>query len=1041
VYRPADPKVSFPKMEEKVLAFWQQNSIFEKSISHREGAEEFVFYDGPPFATGLPHFGHFVPSTVKDIIPRYQAMKGRKVERRFGWDCHGLPVEYEMEKELGISGKRQIEAYGVAKFNEACRSIVLRYTREWRKVITRLGRWVDFDNDYKTMEPDYMESIWWVVSELWKKGLLTEGHYILPYCPRCSTSLSNFELNLGGYLDVADPAITVKFTLADDPATSILAWTTTPWTLPSNLALALGADIRYVKVRDNDEYFILAEDRLGAYYKKPADVEVVSRHSGRELAGLAYRPLFPFFAHLADKGAFRTWNGDFVTTEDGTGVVHIAPGFGEDDYNLLKASGIPVVCPVDDEARFTSEVVDWAGQFVKDADKAIIRRLKDERRLVRHDSYTHSYPHCWRCKSPLVYRAIGSWFVNVERIKPTMLAANDAITWVPAHLKTGRFGNWLANARDWAISRNRFWGNPIPIWRCPECGRTECVGSRAELEAKGGRKVEDLHKHFIDDITWPCSCGGTMKRIPEVLDCWFESGAMPYGQHHYPFENKAHFEAHFPADFISESIDQTRGWFYTLVVLGAALFEKPAFNNVIVSGLILDSEGKKMSKSARNYTDPSEVIDTYGADAMRLFLVDSAVLKAEDLRYSDAGVKEVVKNVIIPLWNAYSFFVTYANIDGVTVDGSPANPENQLDRWILSEAERMVAEVTAQLDAYDLQRAADGFIGFIDLLNNWYIRRSRRRFWRSGDDADKRAAYQALHAALMKLVLAASPFIPFITEEIYGNLRTPSMPESIHLCPFPVADQSRRDRDLEARMQATVKAVSMGRSLRTEYSLKTRQPLSALHIVTRDAAERAALAGMEDLIREELNVKTVIFRENEEELVEYRAKANFRVLGKLLGKSMKAAAARIEALTVPEIRSLLDGRPLSIEVDGQAVTLPPDGVEVVRTEKENLKVINEGSLTVALDPVLTPALVQEGIVRDLVRGIQNLRKESGLEVTDRIELALDGPAAVREAAEAFREHLLAETLAVSVEWRKADGASPVECGDETCSVYVRRAGC
>ena len=1039
MYKPVDPKASFPKIEEKVLAFWQKEGIFEKSIAQREGGEEFVFYDGPPFATGLPHFGHFVPSTVKDVIPRYQAMRGRKVERRFGWDCHGLPVEYEMEKELGISGKRQIEDYGVARFNESCRSIVLRYTREWRKVITRLGRWVDFDHDYKTMDPDYMESIWWVLSELWKKGLLYEGAYILPYCPRCSTSLSNFELNLGGYLDVADPAITVKFALDGEPNTFILAWTTTPWTLPSNLALALGRDIRYVKVKDGEESFILAEDRLAAYYKKPEQYEVVARYAGAELAGRSYAPLFPFFAGLKEKGAFRTWMGDFVTTEDGTGVVHIAPGFGEDDYNLLKGTDIPVVCPVDEEARFTAEVPDWAGEFVKDADKAIIRRLKDERKLLKHDSYTHSYPHCWRCKSPLVYRAVGSWFVSVEKLKSAMLAANDAIFWMPAHLKTGRFGNWLENARDWAISRNRYWGNPIPIWRCSGCGKIECIGSRAELEAKGGRKVTDLHKHFIDDITWPCSCGGTMKRIPEVLDCWFESGAMPYGQNHYPFENKAHFEAHFPADFISESIDQTRGWFYTLVVLGVALFGKPAFNNVIVSGLILDSEGKKMSKSARNYTDPVEVIDTYGADAMRLFLVDSAVLKAEDLRYSDAGVKEVVKNVIIPLWNAYSFFVTYANIDKVVVEAPPARPENQLDRWILSEAERMVAEVAAQLDAYDLQRAADAFIEFIDLLNNWYIRRSRRRFWRSGDDADKRQAYQALHTALMKLILVACPFIPFITEEMYGNIRTPGMPESIHLCNFPVADEARRDRGLEGGMKATVKAVSMGRSLRTEYSLKTRQPLKALHLVTRDAAERRLLGEMEELIREELNVKSVVFRENEEELVEYRAKANFRVLGKSLGKDMKAAAARIEALPAAEIRRLLDGAAVSIDIDGRSIALPPDGVEVVRIEKENLHVVNDGSLTVALDTELTPALIQEGIVRDMIRGIQNLRKEKGLEVTDRIELALSGSQALREAVESFQEHLLSETLAVSLKWQNEAGAAEIECGEETCSVSLRKA--
>lgn len=1038
MYRPVDSKTSFPSMEEKVLAFWQENKIFEKSISQRDHGDEFVFYDGPPFATGLPHYGHFIPSTVKDVIPRYQTMKGRKVERRFGWDCHGLPVEYEMEKELGISGKKQIEEYGVAKFNEACRSIVLRYTREWRKVITRLGRWVDFDHDYKTMDPDYMESIWWVLKELWKKGLMYEGYYILPYCPRCSTVLSNHELSLGGYIDVADPAITVRFALDGEKDTYFLAWTTTPWTLPSNLGLALGAEITYVKVKDGAEYYIMAEKRLPAYYKDPSAYAIVARFTGKELAGKGYRPLFPYFANLKEKGAFKTLNGDFVTTEDGTGIVHIAPGFGEDDYNLMKGSGVPIVCPVDDEVKFTAEVTDWTGLFVKDADKAIIKRLKDDHALVRHESYHHSYPHCWRCHSPLIYRAISEWFVNVEKIKPQMLAANDQIYWMPAHLKTGRFGKWLENARDWAISRNRYWGNPIPVWRCDSCKAEECIGSRAELEQKSGVKAVDLHKHFIDPITWPCSCGGTMHRITEVLDCWFESGAMPYCQNHYPFENRQRFEDHFPADFISESIDQTRGWFYTLVVLGAALFNKPTFRNVIVSGLILDAEGKKMSKSARNYADPMEVIATYGADAMRLFLLDSAVLKAEDLKFSEAGVKEVVKNVVIPLWNSYSFFVTYANIDKVTVAAPGRAPSNQLDRWLLSEAERMVKEVTEQLELYDLQKAVDVFIDFIDLLNNWYIRRSRRRFWRSGNDADKQEAYQTLHAALMKLILCAAPFMPFITEEMYSNLKTPDMPESIHLCDFPLYDESRRDPDLERRMKVTMKTVSMGRSLRTDYSLKIRQPLAALHVVTRDPVERKILAEMEELIKDELNVKSVVFRANEDELVEYRAKANFRTLGKALGKEMKAGAALIEKLTLDDIHVILGGGTVALTIGEKTFELTSDGVDIQRIERENLKVVNDGSLTVALDPTLSLELIEEGLVRDLVRGIQSLRKEKGLEVTDRIELFLSGPDAVRVAVDHHHEHLLSETLAVSWAWQKADDSFDVECGEEKCAVSLKK---
>jgi isoleucyl-tRNA synthetase len=1032
-------------MEEGILEFWHKHKIFEKSIQQREGCEEYVFYDGPPFATGLPHFGHFVPGTIKDIIPRYKAMRGKKVERRFGWDCHGLPVEYEMEKELGISGKRQIEEYGIARFNEACRSIVLRYTAEWRSVVTRLGRWVDFDNDYKTMDPDYMESIWWIMQELWKRQLLYEGFYILPYCPRCSTALSNFELNLGGYQDVQDPSITIKFKLLNEENTYFLAWTTTPWTLPSNLALALGPEIEYVKVADGQENYILAKERLESYYKNPQDYKVVQEYRGKELAGLEYEPLFPYFASLRDRGAFRTRVADYVSIEEGTGIVHTAPGFGEDDYTLLKDSDVPTVCPVDAEARFTEEVTDYEGLFVKDADKRIVKDLKARGAVVHHSSYLHSYPHCWRCSSPLIYRAISSWFVNIQKIKASMLSANSQIFWVPGHIRDGRFGKWLEGARDWAISRDRYWGNPIPIWKCDSCGEQVCIGSRAELEQRSNRKVSDLHKHFVDEITFPCSdsCGGTMRRIPAVLDCWFESGAMPYAQNHYPFENREHFEANFPADFISEGLDQTRGWFYTLTVLGAALFDKPAFTHCIVNGLVLAEDGKKMSKSARNYTDPMEVMSGFGADALRLFLMNSACVKAEDLRYSDTGVKEVLKNVIIPLWNSYSFYVTYANIDRVRPVRAPENPENPIDRWILSETQGLVKQVSEQLELYDLQKGIDPIVEFIDLLNNWYIRRSRRRFWRpeSKNDVDKRQASETLHSVLITLVQVAAPFIPFITEEIYGNLKAKELPESVHLTDFPVYDQGRRDIELERKMKLTRQAVSMGRALRTLHNLKIRQPLKALHLVTKDQQEKRILIEMEDLIKDELNIRTVVFRENEEELVEYTAKPNYKVLGKQLGKDMKAAATRIEGLSMREIQSLLEGATLSMEIGDSEVRvfdLTEEGVVIARTEKENLKVLNEGSLTVALDPELSDELIREGMARDLVRGIQNLRKEMDLEVSDRIELFLFGSQAVKEAVEANEESLKYETLAVSWQWKKHDDAVGIDCGQEKCLIYLKK---
>jgi len=1050
VYKPVDAKVNFPQLEEEILAFWEQNHIFEKSVSQREGknAEEFTFYDGPPFATGLPHFGHFVPSTIKDIIPRYQCMKGKKIERRFGWDCHGLPIENLIEKELGLNSKTAIEEYGVAKFNEACRASVLRYVKEWRQTITRLGRWVDFDHDYKTMEPDYMESIWWVMASLWEKGLLYEGHYILPYCPRCATVLSNHELNLGGYQDVHDPAITVRFKVIKSEEglpsnTYLLAWTTTPWTLPSNLALTLGADIDYVLIEDQTDHnhYILAEARLSAYYKETSQYQIVWRKKGAELAGIHYEPLFPYFKDAPN--AFRTFLGDFVTTEDGTGIVHTAPGFGEDDARVLKGTGIPVICPVDAECKFTDEVADFAGIYVKDADKLIMEKLKAEGKLVKREQILHSYPHCWRCGSPLIYRAVGSWFVNIEKIKQDLLDANSQIYWVPEHIKEGRFGKWLEGARDWAISRSRYWGNPLPIWRCEDCGKTLCVGSRDQLKELSGVYPKDLHKHFVDEITIPCACGKTMRRIPEVLDCWFESGAMPYAQSHYPFENKEFFESRFPSDFISEGLDQTRGWFYTLTVLAAALFKKPAFKNCVVSGLVLASDGKKMSKSLRNYTDPNEVINAFGADALRLFLVHSAVVKSDDLRYSDDGVREVLKSIIIPLWNAYSFFVTYANIDKVSPDGAPQRPGNLLDQWILSEAENLVERVDGALGAYDLSRAVDPILGFIDLLNNWYIRRSRRRFWRSENDTDKLEAYGTLYDVLKTLITVAAPFMPFTTDAIWQNLRLEKEPESVHLADYPAPRVERRDKQLEFRMAAVQRAVSMGRSLRSQYNIKVRQPLRMAELVTRNPDEKKVLVEMADIIREELNVKELIFGDNEEDLVEYEVKANFRTLGKELGKDMKEAAARIESLSQADIQRALEGASLSIDIqsaDGgtRTVVITADKLDVRRIEKANLRVLNEGTLTVGLDTEITRELSMEGDIRDLIRGIQNARKEQGLSVTDRIKLAVHGSETLKEAWNRFGETAAAETLAVETAWAAVDGQIPIEAGEETWLVKIEK---
>ncbi len=644
--------------------------------------------------------------------------------------------------------------------------------------------------------------------------------------------------------------------------------------------------------------------------------------------------------------------------------------------------------------------------------------------------YTHT---------PLIYRAVGSWFVDIDKVKQSMVAANKTIRWVPDHLRDGRFGKWLEGARDWAISRNRYWGNPMPVWKCDGSDYVECIGRREELEEKSGQKVPDLHKHFVDEITWPSPDGkGTMRRIPEVLDCWFESGAMPYAQNHYPFEHKEWFDSHYPADFIAEGLDQTRGWFYTLTVLAAALFEKPAFQNVIVNGIVLAEDGKKMSKSERNFTDPREVVNEFGADALRLALMHSTVVKAEDLKYSDDSVRDVLKSIIIPFWNSYSFFVTYANIDGSSPAEAPAASENPLDRWILSEAERLVDDVTTQLEAYDLQRGIDPVVNFIDLLNNWYIRRSRRRFWRSENDNDKNEAYATLYSVLLKLVTVAAPFIPFVTEAIYRNLKTPGMPDSVHLQDYPVADASRRDYDLEAKMATTRQAVSMGRAIRSMHNLKIRQPLRAIHLVTRNAEEKTILIEMEDIVREELNVKEVIFRENEEELVEYVAKANFRKLGKELGKQVQQAAGKIAELSGREIQSLLEGTTLSIDLGDRTLDLTADDVIIQRNERENLKVLNEGSLTVALDPEITDELRQEGLVRDLIRQIQNLRKEIGLEVSDRIRVHLSGDGEIREAVLNFEQYLMSETLAVSIDWNQEGSGTDLSLGDIACSARLEK---
>lgn len=1015
-------QVSFPKLEEEVLKFWAGNGIFEKSLGQRAGAERFVFYDGPPFATGLPHYGHLLAGTIKDVVPRYQTMRGKYVGRTFGWDCHGLPIEALAQEALGLSGAPAIKEAGIDLFNEKCRSMVLTYVEEWRRTVTRMGRWVDFEHGYKTMDASFMETIWWVFKKLWEQGRVYRAHRIMPYSWKLNTPLSNFEANRN-YKDVQDPAITVRMRirrfpldLETDGPLYLIVWTTTPWTLPANLAVCVGPDIDYVVVRDTEsgDNYLLARERVPAYYKSADLYTEVFACKGRDLLGARYEPLLPYFAGQAN--AFRVLGDAFVTTSDGTGIVHMAPAYGEDDYRVCREAGIELVDALDDDARFTAAVPEHAGVHCKDADKAIIRQLKAEGKLVHQATLTHSYPFCERTDTPLIYRAIDAWYVRVEDLREDLLASNAQIAWMPEYVGDKRFGNWLAEAKDWNISRNRFWGSCIPVWiNVEDDTDTICVGSVAELEALSGQKVEDLHKHIIDTIEIRRD-GKTYRRTPEVLDCWFESGSMPYAQNHYPFENRDQVEAHFPADFIAEGLDQTRGWFYTLVVLSTALFGKPAFKNVIVNGLVLAEDGRKMSKRLKNYPDPHTVIDHSGADAVRLCMLSSPVVRAEDLRFSESAVKESLRTVIIPLWNSYSFLVTYARVDNwaPAAAAAPANPGNVLDRWILSRLQQAVADIRGSMDRYDLQRAALRFTGLIDELTNWYIRRSRRRFWKSQNDSDKAEAYATLHHVLVNFCKLAAPFIPFITETIYRNLRTPQMPESVHLCDFPEVDAALLDEALSDRMASTMTAVSLGRYLRTQTKLRVRQPLAEAILVSAESHVREDLEAMSDIIAEELNVKTVTIRADEEALVDLTAKANFRSLGPRFGKEMKAAAAAVAAMTSGQIARLRRDQSIGLAVNGQNEIFGSDDILIQRSEKDGITVANEGHVTVALDIRLNDALRAEGWARELISRIQNLRKEMNLDVADRISVVYDLPEEIAQAAAACSDYIANEVLAVSL---------------------------
>ncbi len=1006
---------SFVAAEHQVLDFWKTNNIFQESLTQTEHCKPYIFYDGPPFATGLPHHGHLVASTLKDIIPRYYTMKGYFVQRRFGWDCHGLPIEHEIDKNLGMSSQQAVEKLGIKGYNDECRGIVQRYSAEWEKTITRIGRWVDFENDYKTMDPWFMESVWWVIKQLWEKELIYQGVKVVPFSTALGTVLSNFEAG-SNYQDVQDPAVTVLFKLQNEEA-YVAAWTTTPWTLPSNLALCVNANIPYVKVKDQDSgsLIYLAEARLEAL-SKHKNLEVLSQHNARDLIGKLYEPLFPYFKELINEGAFQIYADDYVTTESGTGVVHQAPAFGEDDYRVMKSNGATaLVCPIDFEGRFTAEVSDYEGLYVKDADKEIIKRLKDEGKLYIQEVIDHSYPFCPRSDTPIIYRTIPSWYVKVESIRDRISAANQQVNWVPEHIKNGRMGNWLANAIDWSISRNRYWGTPLPVWINDVTDKRICIGSIAELAEYTGVTVDDLHREYVDELTFTIDGEeGTYHRVEEVLDCWFESGSMPYAQLHYPFENKELFEAGFPAEYIAEGLDQTRGWFYTLLVLSTALFDKPSFKNVIVNGIVMAEDGKKMSKRLQNYTAPDALMEEYGADALRLYLINSGLVKAEEQRFTDSGVKEMVRRILLPWYNSFKFLQTYAAIDNWHAkDIKDLTFNNIVDQWIISKLQTLKANVAKEMAEYKLYNVVPALFEFIEDLTNWYIRLNRSRFWTKDMTSDKDAAFNTLYLVLNELNISLAPFAPFLSEHVYQELKTfsPAVDErkhSVHLCSYPESEDVYIQPALEAAVARMQSIILLGRQKREQVKIKTKIPLARLTIIHEDQEMLDEITKLESYIKSELNVKTVEYSTAEDEFINLFAKPNSPVLGKRFGKEFKAVKNLIENLTVQQLKQLQDEGSITLENEVFSTT----DILVFREAKQGTEAISDRFITIELDVALSDELLAEGQAREIVNRIQKTRKDLDFNVADRIKIAYFGSDEVLKIMQNHQDYIGKETLCI-----------------------------
>ncbi|HEY9187807.1 MAG TPA: isoleucine--tRNA ligase [Ignavibacteria bacterium] len=1050
MFKVLNENYNYSKSEENVLEFWKNNKIFEKSISERDPKRAFTFYEGPPTANGRPGIHHVMARTIKDLVCRYKTMRGYQVHRKAGWDTHGLPVEIEIEKKLGFSHKKEILNFGVEKFNNECRNSVFTYLEDWKRMTERIGYWVNLDDAYITCNNEYIESVWWALKKFFDDGLIYKGHKIQPYCPRCETPLSSHEVALG-YQDVKDPSVYVKmkakekfFPEVGESDIFFLVWTTTPWTLISNVALAVNPDIDYVLILNKGEYLILAKDRLSVI---DGDYNIVKEVKGNELANKEYFPIFNYIP--VDKKAYYVVLGDFVTTTDGSGIVHIAPAFGEDDNQIGKKYDLPTLQPVDKSGVFVDEVIDFKNKFVKDADPDIIFNLKSRNILYKKETITHSYPHCYRCKSPLLYYSRASWYIKTTSYADKMIELNKTINWVPPEVGSGRFGRWLEENKDWAISRDRFWGTPIPIWECTSCGNYEAIGSIEELLVRSGKPKDtiiDLHKPYVDEFYFKCSkCGEKMERIPEVLDCWFDSGSMPFAQFHYPFENQQWFLENYPSDFISEGIDQTRGWFYTLHAIGSYLFGKPAYKNVISNELILDKDGQKMSKSRGNIVDPFEIISKYGADLTRWYLITNSPPWKSTI-FDEAGIQEVQRKFFGTLINTYSFFALYANIDkfNYSEEKIPYKERPEIDRWIISELNTLIRNYVESMDSYDMTKAARLVSDFtIDQLSNWYVRRNRRRFWKSEIGKDKIAAYQTLYECLLVIAKLTAPFSPFISERIYLELNSVTKKEkceSVHLSLIPDYEPDAIDKELEEKMYFVQRVVSLVRKMRAKTNLKVRQPLQKI-LLPANEHRKSIVTAMADIIKEEINVKDIVLvSDDDSSVVIKKAKPNFKVIGPKFGKLVKVISEKIKNLTPTEINLLEKGDAIECGNGHEKVSITIEDIEIIHEDIPGWLVESDGDLTIALDTTLTDELIKEGLSREFVNRVQNLRKDSNFDVTDRIEMKVKATPKLEAAIKYLEDYIKTETLTVSIDYDNnlSDEGTTFEIEDESAKVIIRK---